>query len=258
MKRYLSILILSIFFGILPAKADFIATQDFYVDADTTITIVVSGDLTTSINGNSGHLGTPLNINFNISSNEAANDIRMRAMITDASAVQHSAFYCTNTSAVTSQSMFLIMAEKDIEAPSILNCKNGASTVENNPCAIAYPGTVSITNNGSTVQYVENGGDGYFSARSPENPPAPRGRGVRSARCPSRSVRSRDEIHRAAVQLRQAPRWWRRRLPVRCRRRDKAQCGGFSCEGMPAPANPAGRQRPGDLVLGGGLEPPCG
>ena len=164
MKRYLSILILSIFFGILPAKADFIATQDFYVDADTTITIVVSGDLTTSINGNSGHLGTPLNINFNISSNEAANDIRMRAMITDASAVQHSAFYCTNTSAVTSQSMFLIMAEKDIEAPSILNCKNGASTVENNPCAIAYPGTVSITNNGSTVQYVENGGDGYFSA----------------------------------------------------------------------------------------------
>lgn len=163
MKRYLIILMLSLFTtGILPARADYIATQNFVIDVDTTMTVVTSGTLTTPINGMTGNLDTPLNLNFNISVNQDTNDIRLKAIVTDSTAGQHSGFYCTGSSAVSSQAMYMVLAEPDVEAAGIANCEQAVSTVADNPCAIAYPGTVAI-DNGGTVQYVENSGNGYFN-----------------------------------------------------------------------------------------------
>ena len=164
MKFYLTIFIL--FICILPVRADFTATQTFVVNAQNTITIVASGNLASSIDGFTGELQSPLHINFNITSNADLSDIQLKAFITDYSNAKNSGFYCADTSAATSQSMYLLFLDSvdEIPAGSIDDCKKAVSTAINNPNVIAYPGTISI-NNTSTIQYVPNGGLGYFSSQ---------------------------------------------------------------------------------------------
>lgn len=164
MKFYLTIFIL--FICILPVRADFTATQTFVVDAQNTITIVASGNLASSLDGFTGELQSPLHINFNITSNADLSDIQLKAFVTDSANVKSSGFYCADTSVGTSQSMYLLFIDSDdeITAEAIDDCKKAASTPINNPNVIAYPGTISINNTG-TLQYVPNGGTGYFSSQ---------------------------------------------------------------------------------------------
>ena len=160
---YFVILSLVLFLGIIPAKADYITTQSFVVDVNTTITVVTSGTLNTAINGSTGELGTPLSLNFNITTNQDANSIRMHAFILDSSSTKQNAFYCTSSSTDTSQPMYLALGDyatgHQPNSSSINDCLQATSTSSNNADTIAYPGTVSI-NNGGSVQYITNGN--YF------------------------------------------------------------------------------------------------
>lgn len=162
MKILITLLILIV--SVLPAKAVYITTNSFYVNAENTIEIVISGTLTAGVDGSTGALSTGLNINFNITTNEALTDIRLRAYTVDDGANNISSFYCTGSGAVSSQSMFLAFASADNPptSASINNCKQASSTSTLNPNAIAYSGTVSINNSG-TVSYLANGGNGYFT-----------------------------------------------------------------------------------------------
>lgn len=166
MKQFIITLIFFIFITMLPTKADLSATQTFVVDADNTITIVTTGNLTSSIDGFTGQMSTPLWINFNITTNEDVNDIRLKAMVVDSVSTKHSAFGCTETGTVTTENAYLIFGEENtsgITFESIQNCKDGTSTAELNPCTIAYPATITIDQNG-TLQFMSNGSEGYFSA----------------------------------------------------------------------------------------------
>ena len=165
MKNFLVLLII-IFFNISSANADYITTNTFVVDVSNTVTIVTSGNLTSTIDPFTGQMSTPLHINFNITSNEDLSNINLKAYVTDSTSVKSSGFYCTDTSEVTSQSMYLVFTDSDDEVAtaSINDCKQAASTPMSNPNVIAYPGTVSINNDG-TIQYNQNGGDGYFSSQ---------------------------------------------------------------------------------------------
>jgi len=164
MKRNFIILILFIFAGVMPAKADYITTQTFYVDADTTISVVISGTLNTIITGALGDMSTPMNINFNISTNEELPNIRLKAEVIGSLNETKTAFCCTDVGEVSSQAMALVLAN-GLHKPMaccIGNCMTGACTTMENANAIAYPGTVSINNSG-TIHY--NSTNGYFDAK---------------------------------------------------------------------------------------------
>lgn len=167
MNRYLIVLLLFIFFLVPQAKADYITTETFVVDATNTVSIAVSGTLYTTIEASHGNLGTALNIDFNIISNEDLNTVTLKTFVKDSTSVKHSAFYCTGSTPVTSQSMFLVLANSGANPPiagSIADCKQNTSTATSNANAIAYPGVVTITGPaGSSITYVPNGSDGYFS-----------------------------------------------------------------------------------------------
>lgn len=167
--KALQVLTLFLIMGFLPAKADTILTQEFIIDADTTMEVVISGTLNSNIAGLTGVMDTALNINFNITTNEAVNNMYLRATVKDENSNVHSAFYCTNTSLSTSQSVCLIFSEEDfldVTADSIANCKEASSITSDNPCTIAYPATVTISS-GGTIQYVPNSGEGYFNLNVP-------------------------------------------------------------------------------------------
>lgn len=162
MKLSLTILILYLFLAILPARADYIATHTFVVDAENTITVIVSGTLSTAIDAETGSLGTGLNINFNIATNEDLENIRLKALVLASCSTKICAFCATDESGVCSKSVTLIMCNC-VNMPDILSindCKLPSPTSINNQNAIAYPGLVSINNDGN-LSYSES--NGYFS-----------------------------------------------------------------------------------------------
>lgn len=168
-QNFIKILTILLIIGVLPANADTIITEDFVIDADTTMRVVISGTLNSTISGLTGVMNTALNINFNISTNEAVRDMTLNAVVTDQDGYSHSAFYCTNSSLTTSQTVCLVFSEEDfsdVTADTINNCKCASSSVESNPCTIAYPATVSITT-GGTIEYIPNSGEGYFNVCVP-------------------------------------------------------------------------------------------
>lgn len=166
MKKLLIITI--IFLLNLPAIADDIATNTFIIDSDTTASIAISGTLTATIASN-GTLSNGLNLNYSISTNQALNDIRIRALVAYGTGSQQtSAFYSTSSGTATSANFHLVFGH-DTTPPtsaSINNCKQATSTATSNPNAIAYPGTVTINNSG-TLSYQANSGEGYFSCEVP-------------------------------------------------------------------------------------------
>ncbi len=166
MKLFITIFILVLFLGINTAKADYITTHTFVVDSDTTITIVVSGTLNASMDGDTGTLSNALNLNFNIKSNEDSETIRMHALVLDSASTKENAFYCTDTSEGTRRSLHLVLGDcatgHEPDSSSIADCQQEKSTAVNNSDAIAYPGTLSITNDGR-VQY--NSSRGYFTCK---------------------------------------------------------------------------------------------
>ncbi len=163
MKHYLLFLIFSLVFCLnLPAKADYIATETFVVNVSNTVTVVVSGTLSSPIDSSSGNLGNALNINFNIATNEDLENIHLKALVTDSNSIKQSAFAATDASEVSSKNINLVFGS-NVESPTLAainDCKLVTSTPANNPCAIAYPGTISINNNGQLSYSTSNG---YFS-----------------------------------------------------------------------------------------------
>jgi hypothetical protein len=161
MKFYISLFIL--IFTMLPARADYITTNTFVIDAQHTVTIIISGNLNSTINGDTGTLTSALSINFNIATNADLCNIGLRANVVNSSASNQSAFYSTCSDAASSQNMNLVLADYDHppDAASIEDCKQATSTPESNPDSIAYPGTVTIDNAG-TISYQDNNSNGYF------------------------------------------------------------------------------------------------
>lgn len=166
MKKHI-ITILLLIFTLLPASADYTTTNTFVIDADTTMAIVISGTLSSSIDGETGALSTPLNINFNITTNQADNNVILRAFVLDSTGTKQSAFYCLGSGNKISETMHLVFGDyatgHNPTGASINNCKQVISTAINNSDAIAYPGIVRI-NNGGRIAYHANGGTGYFSS----------------------------------------------------------------------------------------------
>lgn len=166
MKKILLITIL--FLLNLPASADDLATNIFIIDSVTTASVAISGTLTSTI-ASTGILSNALNINYNLSTNQSLNDVRLKALVTyGTSSQQTSAFYSTSSGSTTSASFYLVFGH-DTNPPtsaSVANCKQATSTSTSNPNAIAYPGTVTI-NNGGTLSYQANSGEGYFSCEVP-------------------------------------------------------------------------------------------
>lgn len=165
MKFYISLLFL--IFTVLPAKADYITTNTFVVDALNTVIIITSGNLNSNIDSLNGSLSSSLNINFNIATNEALTNIKLKAYDTCCPNVP-SAFYCTGSGAVSTQNMYLVLCNCNhtVTSSAVNDCKQTTSTPANNPNVVAYPGTVTIDNSG-TISYQDNGGDGYFSCEVP-------------------------------------------------------------------------------------------
>lgn len=160
------IVLFFLFFSILPAKADDIATNYFQIDAATTAQISISGNLFTTIDPLTGILSSALNINFAIATNQALSDIRLKALVKDSSSISTNAFYYSGATSTSSSSFYLTFVNTDVPpaSTSIANCKSAISTSINNPNAIAYPGTVTISN-GGTISY--NSTNGYFSCQVP-------------------------------------------------------------------------------------------
>lgn len=164
------IIILFFLFIINPAKADYITTQTFIINASSTITVVISGTLTTTIAGDTGNLGTALNINFNVLSNDIYNSATLKAYVLDSTGTKYSAFYGTDVGNVQSLNMFLVMAN-DTYRPTLAainDCKSATSSAINNANAIAYSGTVTIDDN-ARVRYNSNSGNDYFSLQFKAN-----------------------------------------------------------------------------------------
>jgi len=164
MKLYIIILIL--IFNILTARADTSVTNTFVVDFDTTVSIVISGNLMTTIDATSGALDSGLNINYKITTNQSLTDIRLKALVVDELNVKHNAFYSTGGGS-GSQNMYLVLASDEHKPPasSVEDCLKGTSTALNNPDAIAYPGTITINNNG----LISYNSEGYYSCEIGEN-----------------------------------------------------------------------------------------
>jgi len=166
MKRYLIILVLFVIAGINPANADVIATNTFYVDADTTMTVITSGTLNAVISGETGQLSTPLNINFNISTNQDYDNIRLKAH-TATSTSTNCCCCCTTTTGEAPSHTFLLALGNETHLASsigINDCLCSSPQCDLNPNVIAYPGVVSISN-GGTIEPQSSGEDHYMNCK---------------------------------------------------------------------------------------------
>lgn len=164
MKYWITILFL--IFITCPAKADYITTQTFVINAAASIIVNISGNLTSGISAEDGTLGNSLSINFNVLSNTAYNNATLRAFVVDSANVKHSAFSGTDHGYVQSESVFVTMANTDDKpnATSINSCKSDASLSTDNPNTITYSGTVTIDGNGK-LRYRNSTDNDYVELR---------------------------------------------------------------------------------------------
>jgi len=101
---------------------------------------------------------TPLNIDFNITTNEDIKDINLNAYVLDSKGTKHSAFGDTSPGISSNQKMGLTFANNvhPPDANSIDNCNGASCSSTDNPNAISYPGTININNKG-TLEYNSGG-----------------------------------------------------------------------------------------------------
>lgn len=163
MKFRIFYIVFLILYSLSPALASTSATQTFIFDVSNSVTVNVTGNMTSTVNTETGDLTSPLNINFNIVSNSALNNIQLKALVTDSSSNSDNAIYCTDTSTASTLPLSLVFANTTYipTVASIDNCEIAASTYSDNPNAIAYSGTVNVDNSG-TLQYNSTGG--YLNA----------------------------------------------------------------------------------------------
>jgi len=168
MKFFITLLLALIFLTVPPANAAYTVTNTFVVSVSNTVSIVISGNISTTINADTGALDSGLSINYRINSNEDLSNIRLRALVLDDTSTKRSAFDATSVSNVSSKSINLVLGsfEHPPTLSSINDCKLASPSSLANPDAIAYPGTVFI-NNGGRISY--NTSDGFFSCNVKKN-----------------------------------------------------------------------------------------
>jgi len=162
MKNILMLLIIT-FFNIPCANADYITTNTFVVNVQNTVAVTTSGNLNSSIDAFSGEMTTPLNIDFNITTNEDIKNINLNAYVLDSTNTKHSAFCCTEPGVSSTQKMCLTLGNNTHlpSACSINSCNKMCPTPIENSNTISYPGNININNKG-TLEY--NSG-GYYVAQ---------------------------------------------------------------------------------------------
>lgn len=156
-------IILFLIFMINPARADYIATQTFVIDANSTISVNMSGNLSSAINADKGTLANGLNINFSFLSNTNYNNATLKAFVVDSSNVKHSAFSGIDHGYTQSENVYIEMTN-DTSRPTpdaVIDCKSTTSSYLNNANVIAYPGTVTIDGNGK-LRYRNNGDSDFL------------------------------------------------------------------------------------------------
>ena len=161
MKNLLILFIIAViitFFNVSCANADYITTNTFVVNIQNTVAVANSGNLNSGINPFTGEMSTPINIDFNITTNEDIKDINLNAYVLDSTGTKHSAFCDTSPGISSNQKMCLTFANSVHlpEASSINNCHGTSCSSIENPNAISYPGIININNNG-TLEYNSGG-----------------------------------------------------------------------------------------------------
>lgn len=154
--KFYILIIVFLFFGASPVRADTTGVINFLTYVIGSITFDVTGTLTTSIDASSGALGTGLNINYQMTSNNAVNNLQLKAVVLNSTGAKVNGFY-----SIGGTSMFLVLGNTSAPptAAAISNCQQASSTSTLNPNAIAYSGTITIDNSG-TISY--NAG-GYYN-----------------------------------------------------------------------------------------------
>lgn len=155
---YITIFILLTFF-INPTYADTTSTHTFIFDVSNSVTVNVTGNMTSSIDTETGNMTTPLNINFNIVSNATLSNIQLKALVTDSTSNLDNAIYANDVTSATSIPLSVVLANTTYTPTvnAIDDCETVTSTVANNPNAVAYTGTVTVDNSGTLSYSTANG-----------------------------------------------------------------------------------------------------
>lgn len=163
-KKLLLILIISVLFN-SPSFADTTGVINFLTYVVGAITFNVTGNLTTTIDANSGALGTGLNINYAMTTNTNISNLRLKALVLDSTGAKVNAFYPLGGTA-QAQNFFLVLGNTDYPptAAAISDCKQVSSTATLNANAIAYSGVVTIT-----VTPISYNSSGYYNFRIRRN-----------------------------------------------------------------------------------------
>ncbi len=151
-KIKFQIFIFTLILAILPVHAADvgISTLGTYVLGQ--ITFNVTGALTTNIDVNTGALGTGLNVNYAMTTNNNISNLRVYAKVLSSTG-KVNAFYSVGGTP-TARTMFLVLGNLSIPPTTaeINNCRQATSTATSNANAIAYPGTITISG-GRSVAY---------------------------------------------------------------------------------------------------------
>jgi hypothetical protein len=152
---------------------DYIATQTFTTLANDTIEIETSGNTSATINGMTGTLSNDLHVNFQITSNVAIGDLRVRALVDTYTSGAVGAFKSSATLSGSSLPVTLVLGNT---SPSYLPCHSCVKDAQGipTPCAetglytnanaIAYTGTINADNSG-VLTYVNDANESYFTAK---------------------------------------------------------------------------------------------
>lgn len=156
-------LLICILFIVNKAQADTVAVNNLLIEVTPTVSVDISGNFTTNIDPDSGNLGSNLNINFLVSSNESINNIQLKAIVNDLNNTAQSAF-ASNQTGISNQSQYYMVFANSTYPPSassINDCKLSNSNSINNEEAIAYMGSLNIDNSG-TIEYQIDGSNQSF------------------------------------------------------------------------------------------------
>lgn len=173
MKYFKLIFIVFLILTLNKANAyDYVATQTFTTQANDTIEIQTSGNTSATIDGTAGNLSNDLHINFQITSNVAIGDLKVRALVDTYTVGAVGAFKSSATSNGSSLPVILVLGNTNSGYLPCHSCVKDAQGIPT-PCvetglytnanAIAYTGTINTDNNG-VLTYVDDPTESYFTA----------------------------------------------------------------------------------------------
>lgn len=154
MKNKIFYTVLFIFiFGASSVRADTTANMTLVTYVVGNITFNVTGTTTTNIDTTNGALGTGLNINYSMTTNNNQSNLRLHAVVLDSGSVKRNAFFPIGGT-TTNRTMNLVLGNTSVlpTTAAISDCEQTTSTATLNANAIAYPGNITLSG-GGTVTY---------------------------------------------------------------------------------------------------------